>query len=198
MTPFACALLLLVACQPRQMVVPIDPSAPPEIGITATFPGQNSAVFEALEAAGAAPVFLHPPVEASAMSALADLDGLVLGGGADLDPALYGETAHASTNLEDGTRQAMDLALSRAAFEADVPLLGICLGAQVMVVQRGGSLVQDIPSELPMALDHHAPHSVAVEPGSPLARLYPGPTLEVRSLHHQAADVLPAGFELAP
>ncbi len=163
MSPLPATILLLFACQPRPMVEPIDPLAAPKIGITATERGQNSTIIEALERAGAAPRILVPPLEETPAAVLAGLDALVLGGGADLDPARYRESAHDAYNPEHDARQVMDLDLAEAAISWDIPLLGICLGAQELVVV----------------------------PGSPLADLYPQAEILVNSLHHQAVEYHP-------
>ncbi len=190
-------LLLAVACSPRPRLEPIDPFAPPVVGVTASVEGQNAAVGEALTRAGAEPRFLLPEPGQMLEELVAELDAVVLGGGADLDPQRYGEPPHESIRYEDSSRQRLDLTLAETAFAWDVPLLGVCLGAQAMAVHRGGTLIQDIPSELAEALDHYAAHSITIEPGSPLAPLYPRPEILVSSLHHQAVDELPAGLEVA-
>jgi putative glutamine amidotransferase len=188
---------LLTACQPRPQLQPIDAFAPPVVGITVTVEGQNTAIAAALERAGAEPRFLLPDRSGDPLEIVEGLDAVVLGGGADIDPRRYGEPADPSVNHEAAPRQQLDFGLAAAAMDRDLPLLGVCLGAQIMAVHRGGSLIQDIPSERPDALDHYAAHSVAIVPGTPLAGLYPEEEIRVSSLHHQAMDGLPAGLELA-
>ncbi len=188
------SLTLFCACQPRALPPPAPRASLPGIGVTRSAPGQNAAVGRELVRTGLQVLWLDPPLEGEAAKTLASLDGLVLGGGVDLDPALYGEAPHPSLTLEHETRQAMDMALARAALEARVPTLGICLGAQELAVASGGSLVQDIPSELPDAMDHYAPHAIALTPGTLLAQIYEAPQLDVVSFHHQAADELGPGL----
>ena len=87
-------------------------------------------------------------------SALHGADGVVLAGGPDVDPALYGETMHPSCSLAGDTRDAFELAMARRCLRDGVPLLAICRGMQVLNVAAGGSLIQDLPSQVPVALPH--------------------------------------------
>src|SRR5262249_33897700 len=97
--------------------------------------------------------------------ALKDVDGLLLSGGDDVDPARYGETAHASVVSADQARDGFEAGLVAAARERQLPLFGICRGIQVLNVACGGTLVQDIPSTVPGALEH----KLAVPPHDPYA-----------------------------
>jgi len=131
--------------------------------------------------------------------------GVLLTGGVDVDPALYGEAAHPTVEI-DKTRDDYELALARLALERDLPLLAICRGAQVLNVAAGGTLFQDLPSQHPSAIAHsitqpknHIAHDVAIAPRTCLAALLaPGAgaaaaaSLPVNSRHHQAVkDVAP-------
>ena len=124
--------------------------------------------------------------------------GLMLLGGGDVDPALYGETPHEKTEIVPAPRDAYEIALVKAAIARDLPIFAICRGIQLLNVALGGSLVQDIPTQVLQHLDHHpggAPsmigHYVEVTPGTTLAALLDG-ELErdgfcaVNSRHHQA------------
>src|SRR5204863_7465653 len=101
------------------------------------------------------------------------LDGLVLAGGADIDPASYGQEAHANTTDTVPERDAFEIALTRAAIERDMPLLGICRGMQLLNVACGGTLIQHLPDDVGHT-DHrrslgsfdNADHAVALEDGS--------------------------------
>jgi putative glutamine amidotransferase len=112
-----------------------------------------------------------------AAAALAPLDGLVLAGGADLDPAGYGAEPHPCTKGSWPERDAAEVALARAAIARDLPLLGICRGMQLLNVARGGTLVQHLPDDLGHT-DHRrhlgsfddADHDVRLAPGSLAAR----------------------------
>lgn len=158
----------------------------------------NLAYLRAVEAAGGVPVVL-PPVEHGdaaerAAAVMTRLDGLVLTGGEDVDPALYGAVPHPAAEPPDPLRDAAEIALVHAARERRVPLLAICRGIQVVNVAFGGTLVQDIVSECPHALPHALKetrdtrsHRVDVMPDSRLAAVLGATTLPVNSTHHQAA-----------
>ncbi len=120
------------------------------------------------------------------------LDGLILPGGADIPPSEYGEETHETVNLLDDERFLFERELSTRWIEnSDKPLLGICLGSQWINVSSGGSLVQDIPSELGTV--HRDPenpitHPVTLEPDSRLAKIFGQNEFDVNSSHHQAVD----------
>jgi putative glutamine amidotransferase len=139
------------------------------------------------EAGGRALVL--PPLPAAAGETVAGLDGLVLAGGADLDPALYGVPPDPATTGVKPDRDAAEVPLLAAAVAADLPVLGICRGMQLMVAAAGGTLVQHLPDLL--GTDRHrggrgvySRHPVDTVPGTRLARLI-GPRLDVPSYHHQ-------------
>ena len=148
---------------------------------------------DALAAAGAVPIAL-PHLPALAADLLDRIDALVVTGGAfDIDPALYGAGArHATVTLKEG-RTAAELALLRGALDRDMPVLGICGGEQLLAAALGGTLIQHIPDALPGALSHEQPnarhepgHTVAIVPGTLLARIVGAATMHVNSSHHQA------------
>ena len=148
---------------------------------------------DALAAAGAVPIAL-PHLPALAADLLDRIDALVVTGGAfDIDPALYGAGArHATVTLKEG-RTAAELALLRGALDRDMPVLGICGGEQLLAAALGGTLIQHIPDALPGALSHEQPnarhepgHTVAIVPGTRLARIVGAATMQVNSSHHQA------------
>jgi putative glutamine amidotransferase len=133
-------------------------------------------------------------------------DGLLLPGGVDVEPALYGEARHPTVTEVNDARDAYEIALVRAALAADVPMLAICRGLQVLNVAAGGTLVQDIPSQVAGALRHTLAmpkdaiaHEVRVAPGSRLAALMEDAlagtgTLKVNSRHHQSVRRVADGF----
>jgi putative glutamine amidotransferase len=139
---------------------------------------------------------------------LSRVDGLLLTGGGDVDPALYGETPHGSFEAAETGRDAYEIALARAAIARGIPFLAICRGMQVLNVAMGGTLVQDIPSEITGALDHSVPqpraqiaHEVWVSKESKLAALLAdhmedGETCHVNSRHHQSVRNAAPGFEI--
>ena len=128
---------------------------------------------------------------------LARVDGLLLVGGGDLDPATYGEETRAAVYGVDAARDACELTLVGAALEVGVPMLAICRGHQVLAVALGGGLDQDIAGN-PALLDHGAPgveggarpHPVEVTAGSRLARTLGATATTVSSHHHQAVTRL--------
>ena len=140
---------------------------------------------EKVEEAGGRPL-LVPPSEEGVEETLDALDGLILSGGADLDPALYGAEPHAETTGLRPGRDAGELALLTAALERDMPVLAICRGSQVLNVARGGDLVQHLP-EVVGHEEHRAvrgefsEHTVRVDPDSRLGEV----AGEVKSHHHQ-------------
>jgi putative glutamine amidotransferase len=128
---------------------------------------------------------------------VATASGILLTGGGDVLPSIYGEAAHPSFSAAESGRDEYELELTRRALEADVPFLAICRGIQVLNVARGGTLVQDIPDQLPQAVNHTVKdppfaiaHDIWMTQGSLLDRLLrervDGDTCPVNSRHHQA------------
>jgi len=177
------------------------------IGSDLTQPGNGERVrtfayatyTEAVRRAGGMPVVITPQEE-NAEELLARLDGLLLAGGDDFDPRVYGEEPHPSTELMDPGRQSNDLALARAARKNGVPTLGICLGLQVMNVAAGGSLIQDIDSQHGPEINHVSPpsnrgrHPVDVLSGTRLGTILSPGQHDVNSSHHQAVKGIGAGL----
>ena len=156
---------------------------------------------EAVRRAGAIPVIV-PPQPENARELVEELDGLLLAGGFDCDPTVYGEEPHATVEPMDPRRQSNDLALAEAAREHDVPTLGICLGMQVMNVAAGGTLIQDIDSQHDTDIRHASEpedrgrHDVLIEKGTYLASLLPAVELNVNSSHHQAVGEVGRGLRV--
>src|SRR5271165_1394554 len=148
---------------------------------------------DAVAAAGGLPVALphHPDL---ADDYLDRIDALIVTGGAfDVDPALYGDAGRHATVTLKAARTDAELALLRGALARAMPVLGICGGQQLLAVALGGTLIQHIPDVLPAALAHEQPnarhepgHSVAIRPGSLLARITGQHEMQVNSSHHQA------------
>ncbi|MDB4875422.1 MAG: peptidase [Gemmatimonadetes bacterium] len=155
----------------------------------------NEAYTNALAAAGLIPVILPPVHAALAVASIADIAGLVLTGGEDVDPALFGQSPHPTTGAPHAARDGYELALARAAAEQRIPTLAICRGAQVVNVALGGTLFQDIPSQQPSNIDH-APddkraervHAIAIERDSVLAEIVGATSIRTNSSHHQSVD----------
>jgi putative glutamine amidotransferase len=123
------------------------------------------------------------------------IDGLILGGGADVDPATYGAETDPRTTAQRIERDRFEIALARAALERDVPLLGICRGMELMNVACGGTLDQHLPdAEVHLHTPgRYADHEVVVEPGSLVARTIGAERVAVRSHHHQGVARLGDG-----
>jgi gamma-glutamyl-gamma-aminobutyrate hydrolase PuuD len=151
-----------------------------------------------VEQAGGAPVVLPPLPPGSVSSLIAGLDGLVLTGGPDVDPALYSEQPHEQTSAPDHRRDRFELALIRAAIEADLPFLAICRGLQVLNVARGGTLIQHLPDKVGHDLHRPdpvklLPHDVQLSAESRLGRLL-GTSIAPPSGHHQAVSRVGGGL----
>lgn len=148
-------------------------------------------------AVGCAPVLL-PPL-AGVEHAVPKLDGLLLPGGGDLDPSLYGAAPHRMTRHVNQRRDAAELTALGAALAADVPVLGICRGLQVLNVFRGGTLHQYLPDIIgherhSPELTVYAPQRVRLTSGSRIAEIMGGETAMVPCHHHQVIDRLGAGL----
>lgn len=159
--------------------------------------------FEAVQRAGGIPVLLPPqPADDEAVSRVLDgVDGLIVTGGADVDPARYGQDAAPETDKPHLERDAWEDALLSAAIERELPFLGICRGMQVLNVNRGGSLHQHLPAivgddRYRIGKGEFATNQVVVEPGTELDALV-GAKLPVKSYHHQAVDAVGDGLRVA-
>ena len=148
-----------------------------------------------VEQAGAVPVVL-PPVSPGDVPALLDrLDGVLLSGGVDVDPVLYGQVPHPKLGRVNRRRDDFELALTREALRRDVPILAICRGHQVLNVATGGTLVQDVPSLMKGVVQHDGrgprwrrAHRVEVTAPSRLREILGQDALSVNSIHHQGVD----------
>ena len=192
---------------------------PPRIGLTAYVEDARWGVWArpavvlphsyiaAVIAAGGLPVLLSsgpsgpsgPSGAAAARSAIGGIDGLILTGGADVSPACYGAAAHPETEGTQPERDGWEIALLAAALAADLPVLAICRGAQVMNVARGGTLHQHLPDIV--GHDGHRPEpgrlgttEVRLMAGTPVSGIL-GTELKVPCHHHQAIDRLGEGVE---
>jgi putative glutamine amidotransferase len=141
----------------------------------------------------------------SPMEIVANSDGILLAGGGDVQPSIYGHAAHQTFDAAEAGRDDYELELVRLATEADVPLFAICRGIQVLNVARGGTLIQHIPEEVAGAVDHNVreprvaiAHEVWVTPGSLVDRLMRETEEDggfpVNSRHHQAVKTVGSGL----
>ncbi|GAA3781402.1 gamma-glutamyl-gamma-aminobutyrate hydrolase family protein [Streptomyces phyllanthi] len=145
-----------------------------------------------VQAAGGLAAMLPPDDPSYAAETVARLDGLVIAGGPDVDPARYGAERSPRTGPPTPERDAWELALIRAALAAGIPLLGICRGMQLLNVALGGTLVQHLDGHVTQA-GVFGRHSVKPVPGSRYADIAPEET-SVPTYHHQAVDRLGEGL----
>ena len=155
---------------------------------------------EAIEAAGGAPIHISLIPKVDYIESVVDqLDGLLLpGSDSDVDPLRYGQQPHQGLGAVHPVKDETDLLLIAAAERRGIPILGICFGMQVLNVARGGTLIQDIPTQLPQAIKHsqgvprdRPSHRVSIKSDGRLKALAAGSSeLTVNSHHHQAVDQL--------
>jgi putative glutamine amidotransferase len=156
----------------------------------------NDSYVHALETAGLTPLIVPPLADNAALGRVLDaVSGLVLTGGEDVDPLHYERAAHPQLGGVNPRRDATEIALARAAHDRKLPVLAICRGVQVLNVALGGTLVQDIPSEVSTIIAHEpdAPrqvrtHDIAVNDPSRLASALGATSVRVNSIHHQALE----------
>jgi putative glutamine amidotransferase len=144
---------------------------------------------------------LVPPSDDAVEETLDALDGLIFSGGSDLDPALYGQEAHAETNGVVPERDRAELALLQAALARDMPVLAICRGSQVLNVALGGDLVQHLPDVVGHDRHKHTPgvfadHEVEIDETTRLGAIV-GQHAPVKSHHHQGFGRLGDGLRAA-
>jgi putative glutamine amidotransferase len=158
------------------------------IGITYSNEIKVQPYADAVRAAGAEPVLISTDHAAD----LGELDGLLLSGGFDLNPALYGQERHPEADEPNDARDRLELGLLHQAMEKDLPVLAICRGMQLFNVEHGGTLQQHMTGHEAHRVhpeDRGEPaHEVTVEAGSKLAAIVGGSTAAVNSRHHQAVD----------
>lgn len=173
-----------------------DPHGEPaarELALNLTYP-------DAIRRAGVLPVVIPPMDEAAIEPLLDGLCGLCLSGGPDLQPSAYGAEPHPELGPTEPHLDVFEIALVRAAEAREMPVLAICRGLQVLNVARGGTLIQDLPSERPSAIDHRQArsgatptHDVTLD-DSLTARCLGAREASVNSFHHQAVDRLGRGL----
>jgi len=165
---------------------------------------QGRTYVEAVATAGGAPVLIPLNLDQGRLRAIYErLNGLLLAGGADVHPRHYGETIHEECGEIDEARDTVELTLTRWALAEGLPILAICRGIQVLNVAAGGTLYQDIASQVPGSLKHdfwpdyprnYLAHPATINDDSHLATILGERQVAVNSLHHQAIRDLAPGF----
>jgi putative glutamine amidotransferase len=157
----------------------------------------------AIEAAGGVPIVMPPLAMTGVPALLARLDGLLLSGGPDLAPAAYDQRPHAQLGSTEPGLDAFEYAVVREAQELELPMLGICRGAQALNVARGGTLHQHLPDVVGDGIVHRQPevgrcptHEVEVRARTRLAEIVGPGQVRVNSFHHQAVDRLGTGLRV--
>jgi putative glutamine amidotransferase len=161
----------------------------------------SAGYYDAIRQAGGIPIILPPTRDDAEMNRLLDLiDGMLLVGGADLDPRRDGYMLHPSVRPLDERREDFDRRVMRAIAKRQMPVFGIGVGMQLINVTQGGTLFLHVPEDLPKALPHkdlidpaHR-HGLEVVPGSLMERVYGDGEIRVNSLHHMAVDDVAPGF----
>lgn len=179
------------------------------IGISCAVTDNNSRIgrkySEAVIKAGGTPFLLPVTEDTAALSRMLDcIDALILTGGEDLNPAIYGEAPHPELGTVDTLRDGYDLYLVRTAASRGIPVLGICRGEQLINIAFGGTLYQDIPTQKPSETDHYQSftnlrpiHSIHPVEGMWLADIADTGAYMVNSTHHQSAKDIAPGFRVA-
>ncbi len=159
--------------------------------------------FDGIEEAGGIPLMLPMTADGDAFERLVlSVDGVLLTGGQDVSPELYGESAKETCGEVCPARDAMEPRLAETALRLGRPILGICRGIQLLNVCLGGTLYQDLPTELEGGVSHHmeppydrAEHTVKIAEGSPLAEVLGETEIGVNSCHHQGVKRLAPALE---
>lgn len=152
---------------------------------------------ETIRSFGGIPVVIPAEAGEEEQKYLMDLcDGLLLTGGNDIDPALYGEAILNDTVVTAPERDLGEPRLCELAMQRGLPILGICRGMQMLNVHFGGTLYQDIPTQLEGAVNHQTKHDCQLMPASPLWELVGEDSITVNSHHHQAVKDVAPGFEV--
>ena len=157
----------------------------------------------AIEYAGGTPLLIPHVGDIECINQyLGVLDGLVLSGGGDIDPLLFGQEPHQNLGSVDRVRDEMELQLTQKALDQDLPILAICRGIQMLNVAAGGTIYQDITAEMPQPTLRHsqsgagwyASHTIDIISESRLFQIFDSPTARVNSFHHQAVREIGEGF----
>ena len=183
----------------------------PGIGVTIGYDKRRAGTFllrhdyvRSVDRAGGMPLVLAPVGPDRVGDMLDRVRGLVLTGGSDVDPVFYGAAPHPNLGGVVHERDVFEMALTREALVRDLPILAICRGHQLLNVATGGTLIQDIPSEVIGARDHdpererwEAAHDVRILPGTRLHAILGKDKVAVNSFHHQAVAEIGRGLTVS-
>lgn len=191
-------------------------AAMPMVGVTSSIEEDerrqfiNANYLHRVLKAGAIPVVLSMDMDAEQITTCLDrLDGLMLSGGNDIDPMIFGEAPAKGLGQVNPKRDKLEMKLIREAYRRDMPIFAICRGVQSLNVALGGTLYQDLPTMYlspdsePAILhaqtshERYASHSISLAEGTPLRTLYGEETIGVNSFHHQAIKVLAPHLQVA-
>lgn len=180
----------------------------PIIGVTSSFKDERTMHvsydnIDSITAAGGIPFVLPNLVEEAQITQIAEhLDGLLLTGGGDIDPTLFGEEPHKNLGVINPERDIFEVSLIKKMMTARKPVLGICRGCQILNIAAGGDMYQDIYTQISNELFQHsqraprwyASHYVNVEEGSLLANVVGQTRFKINSFHHQTVREMAPGF----
>ncbi len=163
----------------------------------------SAGYYDAIIKAGGVPVILPPMDDEESLNRVLDvLDGVVLVGGADLDPRRDGFMLHPTVRPMDARREDFDRMLARLVADRRLPVFGIGAGMQLLNLTEGGNLFLHIPEDMPKAIPHKDPqdpshrHGLEVAPQSLMERVYGDGEIRVNSVHHMAVDAVAPGFRV--
>ncbi|OCQ97921.1 peptidase C26 [Oscillatoriales cyanobacterium USR001] len=182
---------------------------PPIIGMTTYHRGTAGefclfgTYIDAVQRAGGIPILL-PPNQLNYSRIFDAIDGLILAGGGDINPALYGGLSHPMVYSVNGERDEFELSLAKLALTANIPVLGICRGMQMLNIASGGDLVIHVPDAYGTNIMHRLDeptrpieHQIEIEPNSCLAKIMQTTTTAVISWHHQAVGNVTSDWRIA-
>ncbi len=204
------ALIAVVAIFALSVFAGVDLFAQrkPVIGVSGYTEGSTARVgmtyVNSVRAAGGVVFVIPVTTDAAIIDEILDnIDGLVMTGGEDVSPLIFGEQPHLRLGEVVPERDTFDLTLIKRAIERGIPVLGICRGEQSMNIAMGGSLYQDIPTQVKDAVQHrqvapnyYGSHTIKIVKGSLLNRLLGVEEINVNSFHHQAVKDLAPGFKI--
>lgn len=159
----------------------------------------NQSYVDAVAGAGLMPLVIPPMRDVTAVGQILDVvEGLVLTGGEDVDPRYFGEAPHPATGAPHAERDSTELALAREALRRQLPTLAICRGVQLINIALGGTLIQDVPTQVAGAGEHYPKsernarvHRVTVQAGSELSAAIGATEIDTNSFHHQSLARVP-------